>query len=49
MFFINCLIHTSSNEDIKNEYRESSIKRFTLSILRPWVLLLGAWIIHIFY
>ena len=49
MFFIGCLVHSSNNLDIKSEYREESYKTFIRSSLKPWLLLLAAWLLHLIY
>lgn len=46
-FFINCFVHKSSTS-IKKEYKDSSGDYIT-TFLSPWLTLLGAWILHLFY
>ncbi len=47
MFFINCFVRFSP-ERIKKEYKDELNGWVTL-ILGPWLTLLGAWILHLFY
>jgi hypothetical protein len=46
MFFINCFVHNTTTAYIKDEYKDSK-GGLTISILAPWLTLLGAWIFKI--
>lgn len=46
MFFINCFIHIPAIE-IKDEYKENNQSVYIL--LKPWLLLFCAWILHWIY
>jgi len=47
MFFANCFIRSTSS-NIKKEYKDSSGDYIT-TFLSPWLILLEAWILHLFY
>jgi hypothetical protein len=48
MFFVNCFVHTGDNSDIKDEYKNNSFNLIKI-LFNPWLLLLGAWILKLFY
>ena len=49
MFFINCFVHGSSTaNNIKKEYQDEK-NSLIIQLIAPWLTLLGAWILHLFY
>ena len=47
MMFVNCFIKLSAN-NIKKEYKDEQAN-WTNVLLNPWLALLAAWILHLFY
>jgi hypothetical protein len=47
MFFIDCFIHLPKTQ-VKDEYIDKTSQWVKL-ILSPWIVLFGAWILHLIY
>lgn len=47
MIFVNCFVKPSIN-NIKKEYKDEQAN-WTSILLNPWLALLAAWILHLFY